>query len=317
MLGRTDSRRRLLFLLVVFVRRLAGAGRPPGLLAGRRPRAAGRRGAGPDDGHARDAEQARRHLRPDRHGRPGHDRPARAPRRGARPADARDQRRQTVATLTADPRARRPTTRWPCATSSTGNAKYVILRARPRARRRRPDPGRHRRQDGVRRCRSSRSPSASTRRPAAGPDSTPRRAPARLRQPRGRRPVRRRAGVPGARSPASRGSSSPSATRAARPILDDATVDPGRAARGRTSRLTIDAGLQLRVEQELLAAWVADRAKRVSAVVHGPVHRRGLRDGDLPVLRRQRLQGDRRDATRRASSTRSWPASTSRARCSR
>ena len=58
-----------------------------GVLAGRRPRAAGRRGAGPDDGHPRDAEQARRHLRPDRDGRAGHDRPARAPRRGARPAD--------------------------------------------------------------------------------------------------------------------------------------------------------------------------------------------------------------------------------------
>ena len=28
---------------------------------------------------------------------------------------------------------------------------------------------------------------------------------------------------------------------------------------------------------------------------HGPVHRRGLRDGDLSVVRRQRLQGDRRD----------------------
>ena len=34
--------------------------------------------------------------------------------------------------------------------------------------------------------------------------------------------------------------------------------------------LTIDAGLQLRVEQELLAAWVADKAKRVSAVVMDP-----------------------------------------------
>ena len=34
--------------------------------------------------------------------------------------------------------------------------------------------------------------------------------------------------------------------------------------------LTIDAGLQLRVEQELLAAWVADKAKRASAVVMDP-----------------------------------------------
>ena len=39
---------------------------------------------------------------------------------------------------------------------------------------------------------------------------------------------------------------------------------------GQDLRLTIDAGLQLKVEQELLAAWVADRAKRVSAVVMDP-----------------------------------------------
>jgi cell division protein FtsI (penicillin-binding protein 3) len=34
--------------------------------------------------------------------------------------------------------------------------------------------------------------------------------------------------------------------------------------------LTLDAGLQVAVEQELLAAWIADRAKRVSAVVLDP-----------------------------------------------
>ncbi len=53
------------------------------------------------------------------------------------------------------------------------------------------------------------------------------------------------------------------------PLLDEATVsrvgEPGTDL-----RLTIDAGLQLRVEQELLAAWVADRAKRASAVVMDP-----------------------------------------------
>ena len=41
-------------------------------------------------------------------------------------------------------------------------------------------------------------------------------------------------------------------------------------APGTDLRLTIDAGLQLQVEQELLAAWVADQAKRVSAVVMDP-----------------------------------------------
>lgn len=53
------------------------------------------------------------------------------------------------------------------------------------------------------------------------------------------------------------------------PILDDATVEH-EGVQGTDLRLTIDAGLQLRVEQELLAAWVADRAKRASAVVMDP-----------------------------------------------
>jgi cell division protein FtsI/penicillin-binding protein 2 len=53
------------------------------------------------------------------------------------------------------------------------------------------------------------------------------------------------------------------------PILDEATVSH-TGVPGADLRLTIDAGLQLRVEQELLAAWVADRAKRTSAVVMDP-----------------------------------------------
>jgi cell division protein FtsI/penicillin-binding protein 2 len=52
-------------------------------------------------------------------------------------------------------------------------------------------------------------------------------------------------------------------------VLDEATVSqPGTP--GTDLTLTIDAGLQLRVEQELLAAWIADKAKRVSAVVLDP-----------------------------------------------
>jgi stage V sporulation protein D (sporulation-specific penicillin-binding protein) len=39
---------------------------------------------------------------------------------------------------------------------------------------------------------------------------------------------------------------------------------------GQNLTLTIDASLQLAVEQELLSAWIADRAKRVSAVVMDP-----------------------------------------------
>ena len=54
-----------------------------------------------------------------------------------------------------------------------------------------------------------------------------------------------------------------------RPMLESAEVtSPGQP--GTDLRLTIDAGLQLSVEQELLAAWIADKAKRVSAVVMDP-----------------------------------------------
>jgi cell division protein FtsI/penicillin-binding protein 2 len=53
------------------------------------------------------------------------------------------------------------------------------------------------------------------------------------------------------------------------PILDEASVTQDGVP-GTDLRLTIDAGLQLRIEQELLAAWVADRAKRASAVVMDP-----------------------------------------------
>jgi cell division protein FtsI (penicillin-binding protein 3) len=53
------------------------------------------------------------------------------------------------------------------------------------------------------------------------------------------------------------------------PIPDTSTViEDGYP--GQSLTLTIDASLQVAVEQELLAAWVADRAKRVSAVVMDP-----------------------------------------------
>jgi cell division protein FtsI/penicillin-binding protein 2 len=45
-------------------------------------------------------------------------------------------------------------------------------------------------------------------------------------------------------------------------------TQPGQV--GQDLRLTIDASLQLAVEQELLAAWIADKAKSVSAVVLDP-----------------------------------------------
>jgi len=54
-----------------------------------------------------------------------------------------------------------------------------------------------------------------------------------------------------------------------RPMPETAVVEsPGTI--GEDIRLTIDAGLQLAVEQELLAAWIADEAKSVSAIVMDP-----------------------------------------------
>ncbi len=56
---------------------------------------------------------------------------------------------------------------------------------------------------------------------------------------------------------------------ASRPIPDTVrVVDPGTPPLD--LRLTIDAGLQLAVEQEVLAAWVADKAASVSAIVMDP-----------------------------------------------
>ena len=71
-------------------------------------------------------QQARRHLRPDRHGRPGHDRPARAARRGAvaaDPGEAQGDRRDAD----RDPRPRPGRGDHP-ARQARGSAKYVILR---------------------------------------------------------------------------------------------------------------------------------------------------------------------------------------------
>jgi cell division protein FtsI/penicillin-binding protein 2 len=56
---------------------------------------------------------------------------------------------------------------------------------------------------------------------------------------------------------------------AGRPMADSQTVlDPGQP--GADLRLTIDASLQLQLEKELYAAWVADKAASASAVVLDP-----------------------------------------------
>jgi cell division protein FtsI/penicillin-binding protein 2 len=56
---------------------------------------------------------------------------------------------------------------------------------------------------------------------------------------------------------------------AARAIPDTVVVED-EGTPGEDLRLTIDAGLQLAVEQEVLAAWAADQAKSVSALVMDP-----------------------------------------------
>ena len=103
-----------------------------------------------------------------------------------------------------------------------------------------------------------------------------------------------------------------------------ATADPrdrdrarGRRARRRTSRSRIDAILQLALEQEVLAAWVADRAKRVSAVVMDPYTGEILAEATYPSYDANDYPADRRRPIPACSSTRSCPPSTSRARCSR
>ncbi len=101
-----------------------------------------------------------------------------------------------------------------------------------------------------------------------------------------------------------------------RTLLDQARVeDPG--VPGQDLRLTIDAGLQLAVEQELLAAWIADKAKSVSAVVMDPYTGEIYAEATVPVVRRERVPRDRRHSDPSGSSTRSCRTSTSPARCSR
>jgi cell division protein FtsI/penicillin-binding protein 2 len=68
---------------------------------------------------------------------------------------------------------------------------------------------------------------------------------------------------------------------ASRSIPDTTIVrDPGTP--GEDLRLTIDAGLQLSVEQEILGAWAADKAKSVSAVVMNPYTGEVLAEASYP-----------------------------------
>jgi cell division protein FtsI/penicillin-binding protein 2 len=64
--------------------------------------------------------------------------------------------------------------------------------------------------------------------------------------------------------------------------IPDTTIVRDAGAPGEDLRLTIDAGLQLSVEQEILAAWAADRAKSVSAVVLDPYTGEILAEASYP-----------------------------------
>jgi cell division protein FtsI/penicillin-binding protein 2 len=62
----------------------------------------------------------------------------------------------------------------------------------------------------------------------------------------------------------------------------DVSGAPPLPQSGGTVQLTIDASLQLRLEKELYAAWVADRAPRVSAIVMDPYTGAILAYGSVP-----------------------------------
>jgi hypothetical protein len=100
-----------------------------------------------------------------------------------------------------------------------------------------------------------------------------------------------------------------------RPVTDTAQVlSPGVA--GTDLRLTIDTDLQLAAEQEVLAAYTADEAVSVSAIVMDPATGRST---PRPAIRRttRTTTGRSPPRTRSRSSTRSSLRSTSPARCSR
>jgi cell division protein FtsI/penicillin-binding protein 2 len=65
-------------------------------------------------------------------------------------------------------------------------------------------------------------------------------------------------------------------------VIPDTAVVKDAGAPGEDLRLTIDAGLQLSVEQEILAAWAADKAKSVSAIVMNPYTGEVLAEASYP-----------------------------------
>jgi cell division protein FtsI/penicillin-binding protein 2 len=66
-----------------------------------------------------------------------------------------------------------------------------------------------------------------------------------------------------------------------RPMAETSVVEQ-QGTIGEDVRLTIDASLQLALEQELLAAWIADQAKSVSAIVMDPYTGEVYAEGTYP-----------------------------------
>ena len=270
MLGRTDSRARALLVLVAFVLVAGSLGAAPRVLAGRAPRRAVGDGRPAVVDALRDPVDAGLDLRPDGHGRAGHERLARpagrlpqaARRRGAPRGRRRPPGRRSSAS-TATPAAE-------LTTRMQSEREYVVL-----ARDLDPAISEQIRTestgDNPRARRAAARARAGARLPAAGrrPGHDAGRPRARLRQPRRRRASTGSSSSTRTSSRACRASWPRRRTRRATPCPTRRRCStPGYP--GQDLTLTLDASLQVAVEQELLAAWIADRAKRVSAVVMDP-----------------------------------------------
>ena len=193
MLGRTDSRRRLLVLLVVFV--VGSLALTAGWRTGRSSTASGsprRRWPRRRSTSRRPANAATSSTGA---GRSCWPRPCRASASSPTPAQLPRTSGGDRHRADPDPGARRGRQHRAARQARRAIRKYLILALRARPRGRRPDPGGARRPARLRpdaRTRTRAGLPAGRRRPGLDP----RRAPARLRQSRGHRPVRRRAGLP-------------------------------------------------------------------------------------------------------------------------
>ena len=255
-------------------------------------------------------------LRPERHRRPRHDRRARPARRRHRQADRPSSGAQTgdelvrILGLDAGRRGR-------AARQARERQAYVILAREIEPAIADADPGRALPSGRIVGITLEPEPMRVYPQAGGGPDSTLAAHLLGLRQPRRARASTASSRPTRTRSPARRGSSVAERDANGRPLLGPGRSRRGPGVPGQDLRLTIDAGLQLAVEQELLAAWVADKAKSVSAVVMDPYTGEIYAEATVPVLRRERLPRRSPPRRRSGSSTRSSRTSTSRGPSSR